>query len=53
MTVRELRELLYSLEDDAKVGINGEDEITGVELSKVYGIKDGETYVQSSFVTLF
>ena len=52
MTVRELRDLLYSLEDNAKVVING-DEIEGAELSKVYGVKDGESYVHDVLVSLF
>lgn len=52
MTVQELRELLYSLEDDAKVVFDG-DEITGAELSKVYGVKDGESYVEDVSVSLF
>lgn len=52
MTVKELRELLYSLEDDAKVVVDG-DEIVGAELSKVYGVEDGESYVRNVSVSLF
>ena len=52
MTAKELRELLYSVEDDSIVTF-GDEEISGLELTKVYGIKEGFSYLQDVWVSLF